>query len=180
MTKTWKIAVGAALGLALLAGSGAAVVAAREQGPMGPGGVMGRRGPGGPGGPGGIAGLRGLDLTETQREQVKATMESHKAEFDAQRDKAIAARKALNDAVTAETFDEGAVRQKAADLALVEADGAVLRAKVHAETWALLTPEQQQKARTLRSQVEQRMGERRERLEQRRGQREQRRQQRKG
>lgn len=178
MTRTWKIVSGATLGLALIAGSGAAIVAAREQGPGGPMGPgrMGRRGPGGPGGPGGIVpGLRALNLSDTQREQVKAVMDGHKAEFDAQFQKAAAARTALHDAVTAETFDEGGVRQKSADLAQVEADGAVLRAKVHSEVWALLTPDQQQKARDLRAQAGQRAGRVRERLEQRRNQRAERR-----
>ncbi len=168
MTKTWKIVTGAALGLALVAGAGAAIHA---QGP-GPRGFMGR-GPGGPGGPGGpmgiIPGLRALDLTETQREQIRTAMESHKGEFDAQRQKAEPARKALNAAVMAETFNEATVRQAATDLAAAEADGAVLRAKVFSEVWALLTPEQQTKARELKSQAEQRRGERPQRLDQRGG-----------
>lgn len=172
MTRMWKIVTGATLGLALITGSGAAIVAAREQGPAGPG-RMGRRGPGGPGGM--LPGLRALNLTDTQREQVKAVMDGHKGEFDAQFQKAAAARKALNDAVTAEAFDEGGVRQKAADLAVVEADGAVLRAKVHSEVWALLTAEQQQKARDLRAQAGQRVGRMRDRIEQRRSQRAERR-----
>ena len=62
-----------------------------------------------------------------------------------------AAREALHAVVTADTFDEAAIRLKSADVAAVEADGAVLRAKVHAEVWALLTPEQQQKAKTLQA-----------------------------
>lgn len=168
MNKTWKVATGAILGVALLAGTGVAVVAAREQGPGGPGGMMGRRG--GPGG-GIVPGLRGLDLTDAQREQVKATMDAHKATFDAQRDKLVAAHKALNEAVTVGTFDEATVRQKAADLAVIEADGAVLRAKVHSEVWALLTPEQQTKAKTLQTQRAERAGQMRERFEARRGQR---------
>lgn len=171
MTKRWQIATGAVLGLALLAGTGAAVVTAREQGPTGPGGFMGRRGPGGPGGPGGIVpGLRALDLTEAQRAQVKATMDAHKATFDGQRNTMAAARKALHTAVTAATFDEATVRQKAADVAALEADGAVLRAKVYSEVWALLTPEQQAGATAAEATREQRAGQRRERLEQRRGQ----------
>lgn len=174
MTKTWKMAVGAALGFALLAGTGAAVVAAREQGPMGPGGFSGRRGPGGPGGPGGrggiVPGLRALELTEAQRAQVKATMDAHKATFDGQREKIAAAHKALHTAVTAATFDEATVRQKAADLAAIEADGAVLRAKVYSEVWALLTPAQQAKATALQTERAQRASQRRERVEQRRGQ----------
>lgn len=175
MTKTWKIVTGAALGLALVAGAGAAITHA--QGPMGPGGFMGRGpgGSGGPGRPGGpmgvIPGLRALNLSDTQREQIKAVMDAHKGEFDAQMQKAGPARKALNDAVMAESFNEATVRQKAADLATAEADGAVLRAKVFSEVWALLTPEQQTKARELKAQTAQRIGERREQFEQRRGQR---------
>lgn len=173
MTRTWKTAAGAVLGVALLAGPGTMAVAAHEPGPQGPG--VGRRGPGGPGGPGRPGGpggsmppLQGLDLTATQREQVKVTFDSHKAEFDAQREKGRAARQALHAAVTAATFDESAIRQKAADLALVEADGAVLRGKVHSEVWALLTPEQQAKATAQTAARAQRAGERREKAEQRR------------
>ena len=72
--------------------------------------------------------------------------------------------------MTAATFDEATVRQKAADLAAVDADGAVLRAKVYSEVWALLTPEQQAKAKRCRRERTQRAGQRRERVEQRRGQ----------
>jgi Spy/CpxP family protein refolding chaperone len=180
MTKTFKLVAGTALGLALVTGTGVAVTAAREQGPRGFMGQIGPGGPGrGPGGPGGfVPGLRALDLTETQREQVKAAMESHKAEFEAQATKMQAARQALDAVVTADTLDEAAIRQKSADVAVVEADGAVLRAKVHTEVWALLTPEQQQKAKTLQAQRESRRGQIRERVEQRRGQRQERRQQR--
>lgn len=179
MTKTLKIAIGAAAALVLVAGTGGVVMAAREQGPMGPGGFMGRRGPGGPGGPLGLLpGLRALNLSDSQREQLKATMDAHRAAFEQQAGKQRAARKALHDAITAETFDEAAVRQKAADLAVVEADGAVLRAKVHSEAWALLTPEQKQKANELKAQAELRRGRMREQFEQRRGARDERRRQR--
>ena len=87
------------------------------------------------------------------------------------------ARTALQDAVTADSFDEATVRQKSVDVAAVEADAAVLRAKVHSEVWALLTPEQQQKARELKAQRVERRAQMRERLEQRRNQRQQRQQQ---
>lgn len=185
MTKTMKLVAGSVLGLALVAGTGAAVFAAREQGPQGPGmmgpGGRGMRGPGGPGDPGGPGGplmaLRGLDLTDTQREQVKATMDGHKSEFEGVGSRMQAARQALDTAITAETFDEGAVRQKAADVALVEADGAVLRAKVHSEVWALLTPEQQAKAKTLKTEMASRRGQVRERIKQRRNDRQERRRQ---
>ena len=129
------------------------------------------------GGPGGlIAGLRELDLTDAQREQLRGAMESHKAEFGAHGTSMMAARKALDETVTAETFDEDAIRQKSAAVAALEADGAVLRARVHAEVWALLTSEQQQKARDLKARMAQRFEQMRERFEQRRDQRQERRQ----
>ena len=133
MTKTWLRIAGTALGVALVAGAGLATVAAREQGPGGPRGAMGRRGPGGPGGAGGPVALPlgGLGLTETQREQVKTAMDGHKGEFDAIRTRMQTARTALQQAVTADAFDEATVRQKSVDVAAVEADAAVLRAKVH-------------------------------------------------
>lgn len=180
MTRTWKLMTAGALGVALAAGAGLATVAAREQGPAGPGrGMIGRRGPGGPGGPGGALALplRGLNLTDTQREQVRTTVDGHKAEFDAVRTRMGTARAALQEAVTADTFNEATVRQKSVDVAAVEADAAVLRAKVHSEVWALLTPEQQQKARELKAQRTQRQAQMRERFEQRRQERQQRRQQ---
>jgi Spy/CpxP family protein refolding chaperone len=135
-----------------------------------------RRGPGGPGGRGAGLPLRGLDLTDTQREQVRVAMDAHKAEFEALATRSRAARQALNQAVTAETFNEATVREKAIDVAAAEADGAVLRAKAHSEVWALLTPEQQQKARELRASQEARREQMRQRAEQRRSERQQRRQ----
>ena len=183
MTKTFKLVAGTALGLALVTGAGVTVTAASEQRPRGFMGHMGQGGPGGPGrgpgGPGGIIpGLRALDLTETQREQVKAAMESHKAEFEAQAKAMQTARQALHAVVTADAFNEAAIRLKSADVAVVEAEGAVVRAKVHAEVWALLTSEQQQKAKTQQADREARRGQIRERAKQWRGQRQERRQQR--
>lgn len=175
MTTMWKTIAAVTVGIVLAAGATVAIQA-REQGPGRPGGGFGRRGPGGPGGPGMggpggvLPGLRGLDLTDAQREQVKGLMESHKAEFDAQLQKLGPAHKALQDTIMAETLDETAIRQRAAELAAVEADGAVLRAKVFAQVWALLTPDQQQKARDMKAQADKRRSERRGRFEQRRQQ----------
>jgi periplasmic protein CpxP/Spy len=124
-------------------------------GPGGPGGFFGRGGPGGPGGFGGAMGLlRGLDLTEAQRAQVREIMESHRDEQKAIGDRLQAAHRAENDAVSAAQFDEQLVRTKAADLAAVMADAAVLHAKVHSEVFALLTPEQQAKAAELKAQFQ--------------------------
>jgi len=132
-------------------------------GPQGRGMGMRGGGPGGPGGPGGGPfgflgpAARELNLTDAQREQIKAIAEKHRDEMKAIQDRMQPARKALDAAITADAFDENAIRAAAAEVAGIEADGAVLRAKVHQEGWKVLTPEQQQKAKELQSQMEQRM-----------------------
>jgi periplasmic protein CpxP/Spy len=150
-----------------------------------------RRGPGGPGGPGGFFGgpdgfgrggfggpmalLRQLDLTEDQRAQVRQVMESHHDELRAIGERVMAAHRAQNDAVTAPQFDEQVVRTRAAELAALEADAAVLRAKVHSDVFAVLTPEQQAKAAELKAQRESRAQQFRERARERVKERQQRR-----
>ena len=139
-----------------------------------------RRGPGGPGGPDGpgrfgrfgfggpLAMLRQLDLTDDQRAQVRQVMDSHRDEMRAVGERVMAAHRAQNDAVTAAQFDEQAVRTRAAELAAAEADAAVLRAKMHSEVFAVLTPEQQAKAAELRAQRAVRTKQFRERVKERR------------
>ena len=141
---------------------------AAQAGRRGPGmmgqGMMGPGGPGMRGGPGGRFGmfglpLRELDLTDAQHQQVRTVMESHR---DAQKDigdRMMTARKALQEAIAAETFSEEAIRAAAGAVGAVEADAAVLQAKVRAEIFAILTPEQVKKAKELRSEVENRMKE---------------------
>ena len=92
-------------------------------------------------------------------------MDSHRDELRAVGERVMAANHAQRDAVTAAQFDEQAVRAKAAELAAAEADAAVLRAKVHSEVFAVLTPEQQAKAAELEAQREARAQQFRERAE---------------
>jgi protein CpxP len=118
----------------------------RRGGPDGPG--FGRMGRGGPGGPFGLP-LRALNLTDAQREQVRVIVEQREAETRAIGERALAAREALHAATTSASFDEGLVRARAAELATVEADLAVTRARVFADVFQILTPEQQAKAKEL-------------------------------
>ena len=97
-----------------------------------------------------LRGLRELNLTDAQRNSIRGAMQSHRDEFKAIARDAIAARSALGDAVTADTIDQNAIRALSAKVAEVELSAALLRARVHAEVFALLTPEQQQKAKELR------------------------------
>jgi protein CpxP len=158
--------IGAALGAAILTvgvGAAAIAVAGGQQGPgierrgpdgffgFGQGGPGGRGRMGGPGRGGPLAGLplRQLNLSDAQREQVRAITESHQAEMKAVGDRAMTARQALHAATTSPSFDEGAVRARAAELAAVEADFAVFRARLFADVFQILTPEQQAKVKEL-------------------------------
>lgn len=149
---------------------------------MGPGmrGRVGmRRGPGmgpfgGPLGPAGI-GLRELGLTEAQLEQIKGVVASHRDGSKGTAEALMKARQELRDTVTSGSADEAAIRAKAAEVARHEADAAVSQAKLHSQVFEILTPEQQQKAKELRSAREKRMQEGRDRMRQRMEQRQERR-----
>jgi len=84
-------------------------------------------------------------------------MESHRDDQKAIGDRMQKARKALHDAIAADTFDEAAIRSAAAEVGAVEADAAVLQARIHTEVVALLTPEQVKKAKELRTEMENRV-----------------------
>ena len=169
---TKRLALGVATGVLVL-GVGAGVYAtaqntnqdprpfSRGAGPGGPGGRGGRMG--GPAGPIGILPMlaRELNITDAQKAQIKTIADSHRDEWKALGDRARTAHVALQQAVTADTVDEGLIRQRSAEVAAVEADMAVARARTHAEVFQLLTPEQKTQAKTLQSTAGERMRERR-------------------
>ena len=106
---------------------------------------------GGPGGPGRFDGPMGgpmgfgvnpRDLTDAQREQVKAIHERHAAEMKPLIEQAQAARKALQDNVLAGGTN---LRALAMELGKAEGDLAFANAQIQGEVLALLTPEQRQK-----------------------------------
>jgi Spy/CpxP family protein refolding chaperone len=119
----------------------------RGRGPGGP------DGPGGFGGPGGPMGMlprlgREIALTDAQRDQIKAIAESHRDDWKALADRARTAHMALYDAVTADSLNEPLVRQKSSEVAAVDADMAVARARVRTEVMQILTAEQKEKLRS--------------------------------
>ena len=91
-----------------------------------------------------------LDLNDAQQEQIKAIFEGHRQEFDELRLRGRTAQGAVRAALEADEVNEQAIRSAVSARAQVEADGAVLRAKVRKEVQALLTPEQRTKAAALR------------------------------
>ncbi len=88
---------------------------------------------------------RRLDLSNTQQAEIKDVLRSHESDILAQIQSQRTARTALHAAIAAQPLDEGNIRAKAAALGQVEADGAVLRARMRQEIWPILNNAQQQK-----------------------------------
>jgi Spy/CpxP family protein refolding chaperone len=103
-------------------------------------------GPGGPGGPGAMRVLQRLDLTETQREQVKAILDERRDERPAHM---MQLQQQLQAAIFADTVDLAKIEALKGQIASAEA--ALLSARIDTETRIaqLLTPEQRAKAREL-------------------------------
>jgi Spy/CpxP family protein refolding chaperone len=155
--------LGQAIGIAaiatLTAGVGYQNISA--QGPGGGFGGPGWRGGPGFGGPGGGAlgpmMLGQLNLTTDQQDRVKQILDSHRADQQSINQRLAAAHQSLQAAISGTTFDESAVRGRAADLAAVDADASVLQARTYAEVFQILTPDQQQKLQTLQANMKARM-----------------------
>jgi Spy/CpxP family protein refolding chaperone len=163
MTATVKrVTLGLGAGLIALTAVAGAFVHAQDQdansqhrqfrgrGPGGPGGPDGPAGFGRPGGPMGMLPRLGREiaLTDAQRDQIKAIAESHKDDWKALADRARTAHMALNEAVTADSINETLIRQKSSEVAAVDADMAVARARARAEVFQILTAEQRDKLKT--------------------------------
>jgi len=161
MDRVRKIVVTAGL-VALMAGGAVALLAQGQGRGTGPGR------PGGPGGPGergfaaGFA-LGQLDLSDAQKQQVRAIMQRHREQSRATMERVQEAMQAQRTAINAVPVNEAAVRQASAALAAVQADAAVEQARLHADIFSILTVEQQEKAKQLEAQARARGQERRQR-----------------
>lgn len=129
------------------------------RGPGGPGGPgMGRGGRGGPGRPGGPVafGLDPRDLTDAQREQVKAIRERHMEEIKPLADRANKARQALNLAVLS---GNGDLRGLSQEIGAAETERVFATAQIETEVLGVLTPEQKQKIQDRQKEMEARRAE---------------------
>jgi Spy/CpxP family protein refolding chaperone len=150
---------GLAIAVAVVGVIAAGAIFAQQ--PAGPpnGGMMMGRGPMGGHGPMGgpfmaiRRGLAQLGLTDQQKTQIKAIFAGHKSDLQGFAAKMKPARQALNNAIWTGA-DEATIRAKAADVAAVQADMDVFRATVHAQVFAVLTPDQQAKAKQLQQQAQ--------------------------
>ena len=133
------------------------------------------RGPGfGPGGPGAGLSLRALNLTDAQQEQVRQLTQQNREQMRALMDRMRTAQDARRKAIEAAPFNESQVRSAMKDLADVEADLAVAEARLQSDVYALLSADQQQQLQKLRADREARAKERAQQQQQRLQQRQQR------
>jgi protein CpxP len=120
----------AALGMTLMAG---AVVA--QEGPRGP--------HGGFGGPG--MEFRGLDLTDAQKAQVKQIMTAERPTMKPLMQQEMQNHQQMTALVRGGSFEEAKAQPIAAQEAQIHSQLAVERAKIDAQIYQLLTPEQKTK-----------------------------------
>ena len=174
--KTFRsFALVSVLGGALAAGTALAQVQqAQEQPAQTEGPQRGGRGWHGPSGRGGMMGgrgsgleLRGLNLTDAQREQIRTLTERHRAETQAAHTRLRNALEAQRKAAEKTPVDEQVIRSATQELVDAQTELAIERAKLRADVFALLTPEQQEQAARLRAEREARRSQMRERRPQR-------------
>jgi len=140
-----------------------------EQGRPGPrrGFGPGRSGPGPFMGMMGMMGIPGLDLSDAQREQIKAIRDRHAEEIRPLAERAQAGHKALADATLANPVDVNQLRVTANEVGAAEGELAFARAQVQAEVLTVLTPAQREQMAARRKEMEQR----RSQMQERRGRR---------
>jgi Spy/CpxP family protein refolding chaperone len=100
-----------------------------------------------------------LNLTDSQKDQIKTIAATHKDEWKALADRGRAAHLALDDAIGADSVNEALIRQKSAEASAVDADMAVARAHAHAEVLQILTAEQKTQLKTMQAEMRKRMSE---------------------
>jgi Spy/CpxP family protein refolding chaperone len=102
-------------------------------------------------GPGGL--MARLNLTQAQKDQLKAFHDQQLKDRQALREKMRDARQKLRDAMRADVPDENAVRTAAGAVAALQADQAALRARAKGQLMKALTPEQQAQLKEARARV---------------------------
>ena len=97
-----------------------------------------------------------LNLSDAQKDQLKAVAQSHRDEWQSLADHVSTERQGLRAAITNGTFDEALIRDKSAALGQAEADVAVASARAFGEVFQILTSEQQAKLRSLQTEMQRR------------------------
>lgn len=132
---------------------------ALAQGPRG-GGPFGGRGGRGPMAAG--LALAQLNLTETQREQVRTIRERYRDQTQALVQRLGEAAEKQRQAIEALPVNEALITSTTQDMSQAQVEVAIQEARLNAEVWSVLTAEQQAQATQLRAERRARMEERRQ------------------
>ena len=155
-----------AWGVALVALLATSVAYAQE--PPG-GGFGGRGGRGfGPGGPGLV--LNELNLTDAQREQVREIRGRYREQIQTLSRRLGDLTAKQRQAIETVPVNETLITSATQDMTQAEVELAIQEARINADIWSVLTPEQQAKATKLRAERKAQMEQRRQENQQRRGQ----------
>ncbi len=98
-----------------------------------------------------LAPFAGLQLTEEQRQQMRAIVQKHQPEIKAAVEKLQAARKARRAAATAQPVDQAALDAANSQFTAAQTDMMTLRRGVQNELIPVLTPEQKQQLQQRRA-----------------------------
>jgi len=132
--------------------TGGAAFAQGPGGPGRPGGPGSRGGRGGPGGPGELGlPLAQLNLSDSQRQQVRELTQQRRQTDEQVQQRLRAAMDARRAAIDAIPVNEGAIRATTADVVAAETEVAIVQAHLRADIFALLTPEQQDQVKKLQA-----------------------------
>jgi periplasmic protein CpxP/Spy len=97
-----------------------------------------------------------LGLTDAQKTSINALLAEQRTALRSEMDAIRQAREALDAAILTVPTDDGLLQAQARDLSALEARLTLARAQTEAKIFQLLKPEQQQKARQLITDAEQR------------------------
>ena len=151
--------------------TGVAVVAllvtsvAYAQGPRG-GGPFGGRGGRGAFGPG--LALNELNLSDAQKEQVREIRERNRDQTQQVMQRLNAAAQKQRQAIETLPVNETLITSATQDMTAAQVELAIQEARLNADVWSVLTPEQQAQATKLRAERKAQMDERRQEIQQRR------------
>ena len=130
------------------------------QGPRG-GGPFGGRGGRGAFGPGGFA-LNQLNLSDTQREQVREIRERFREQTQQVAQRLNAAAEKQRQAIETLPVNETLITSATQDMTAAQVEMAIQEARLNSEIWSVLTPEQQAQATKLRADRKAQMEQRRQ------------------
>jgi periplasmic protein CpxP/Spy len=137
------------------------------QGPRGGGPFGGRGGRGFGPGASGLA-LTELNLTDTQREQVREIRERFRDQTRQFAERLNAAAEKQRQAIETLPVNETLITSTTQDMTQSQVDIAIQEARLNSEIWSVLTPEQQAQATKLRAERKAQMEQRRQEIQQRR------------